>query len=366
MKENTKKWLGDIFISQVNNQRAIDSAKKRPWWVAVAMFFLGTFLPVIPLMVSQGNTYGASFMDQNYTYGYDQALAETTLQLDSNGYRLEIKEGQLLAYHNEVKLENTWTLDSNGQAKDLTPIATTHTFKDGVRNETLHVYYSDRPYSTGENTVKGLIEYVSGIKYVNNVDSIAIYNDTDEFHKQFGAYTPSFLVLYKDGAYSAIYKSGSTAVAHSSYSGFNWNNNKETTNLIADILTVDGGYINEYKTKAYVEHINNSWKEVFNVCYADQKIVSFWSISGIFYGIFFLLNIFMGFMMWLLTRGKMNPNRGLKVYTCWWISGWTCVCPGLLAMIVGFIYAPAQQIAFIVLLGLRTMWLSMRQLNPRY
>ena len=116
----------------------------------------------------------------------------------------------------------------------------------------------------------------------------------------------------------------------------------------------------------YVSKVMANWKSVANKAYDNQKVKTFWAVSGIFYGIFFGLNIFMGLMMFLLTRGKNNPNRGLRFDTCEWIAGWTCMAPGLLAMIVGFIFPAAQQIAFIVLIGLRTMWLSMRQLNPRY
>ena len=104
----------------------------------------------------------------------------------------------------------------------------------------------------------------------------------------------------------------------------------------------------------------------YNKAYNKLKNRNFWMITGIFYAIFVILNLFMGFMLWLLTRGKRNPNRGLKIHTCLSIAGWTCFMPGLLAMIFGFLIPAAQQIAFIMLIGLRTMWLAMRQLNPKY
>ena len=360
MKESTKKWLGDIFISQVKNERAIEAAKTRPWWLALIMFFIGAFLPVIPLMVTQGNTYGSYFMNQQYKYGFDQSIAEATVQLEENGYKLEINNGELLAYKDGDKLETTWT-----DSKDETPIIQLESFVDKVKTVKLAIYYSDRPYSGGEKNIKGLVTNISKKTYALGLDRVETYDSN--IHKD-GSYTPTYLVLYKTGSFASIYKTGTTTTAYSTYSGYNWKNNTNTADLIKDLLTVDGINAAEQVTTNlnYVQAINKNWSSVFDKAYADQKVISFWAVSGIFYGIFLLLNVFMGFMMWLLTRGKMNPNRGLKVYTCWWIAGWICVAPGLLAMIVGFIYAPAQQVAFIVLIGLRTMWLSMRQLNPKY
>ena len=72
----------------------------------------------------------------------------------------------------------------------------------------------------------------------------------------------------------------------------------------------------------------------------------------------------MGLLMFLLTRGKNNPNRGLTFWITCKISAWIDFTPGLLAMILGFIWPAAAGLGYIVLIGLRTMWLSMRQLNP--
>ena len=72
----------------------------------------------------------------------------------------------------------------------------------------------------------------------------------------------------------------------------------------------------------------------------------------------------MGLMLWLLTRGKNNPNRNLTIWVGVKISWWIDFTPGLLAMILGFVWSAAAGLAYIVLMGLRTMWLSMRSLNP--
>jgi hypothetical protein len=72
----------------------------------------------------------------------------------------------------------------------------------------------------------------------------------------------------------------------------------------------------------------------------------------------------MGLMMFLLTRGKRNPNRNLNFWITTKIAAWICFTPAVLAMIVGFVWSAAAGIGFIVLMGLRTMWLSMRQLSP--
>ena len=69
----------------IKNDSAIDGAKTAPWWIAVIMFIIGTFLPLIPIMVNNSKTYGAQYISST-VYGYEQGLATGAKTLKEAGY----------------------------------------------------------------------------------------------------------------------------------------------------------------------------------------------------------------------------------------------------------------------------------------
>ena len=85
-----------------------------------------------------------------------------------------------------------------------------------------------------------------------------------------------------------------------------------------------------------------------------------------YWGIYAGLTLFLGLLIFLLTRGKRNFNNYLKWYECLAISGWASFTPGLLGMIMGFILTSYAIMFFILFMGVRIMWLSMKQLSPTY
>ncbi|MCR4880242.1 MAG: hypothetical protein K5906_04740, partial [Bacilli bacterium] len=78
------------------------------------------------------------------------------------------------------------------------------------------------------------------------------------------------------------------------------------------------------------------------------------------------LTLFLGLLMFLLTRGKRNFNNYLKWYQCMCISAWAAFTPGLLGLIFGFLMPAYAIMFFILFMGVRVMWLSMKQLSPTY
>ena len=361
MKDTTKRTLKILAGSIIKNDSAIEGAKTAPWWIAVIMFVICNFLPIIPIMVNANKTYGASFVD-GYTYGYDQALMDATTQLDASGYKLEVKDHQLLAFNGGLQVTNTWEPDEYGVPKDQTPIAS---YVAKINNETtnihvLDIYYSDREFKDGAYTITKLAAIADNVKY--RVSTNDKYVDGDEVDY----YIPSYLILYKSGIYSKIYKTNTKTAAASSATFLNlsldWKNTSNM-DLLKTTLEVEGITPNKNDAR-YVAGVFNNWKDVFNTAYKYQKMIYFWAYSGLYYGIYLVLSIFMGLMMFILTRGKRNPNRNLTFWITCKISAWIAFSPAVLAMIVGFFWNAAAGIGFIVLFGLRTMWLSMRQLGP--
>ena len=366
MKSTTKRTIRNVFASLISNDAAIEGAKTAPWWIAVLFLIIGTFLPIIPIMVNTSKTYGASFVS-GYTYGYEQALAKTSLDLKLAGYEFKVQDGKLIETYNGEEQSKLWVED-----KDLTPIAS----YEGLDNagNTYHAfdfYYTDRPFSGSEKTVRNMIKNTIEKNTYYKGTTLKVSEATDEqkaAHEaaKTGTYTPSYLILYKDGLYSKIYKYYTSSAAATSYEGMDWKKLKIDTGLLEMVTTVTdiAAAPESLKNLNYVSGVLANWKTVFNKGYLNQRVKTFWFNSGLYYGIYLLLGFFMGLLMFLLTRGKNNPNRNLNLWITVKISMWIDFTPGLLAMAVGFFYSPAAGIGYIALIGIRTMWLSMRQLNP--
>lgn len=363
MKEQNKRTLKNVFLSLIKNDAAIEGAKTAPWWIAIIMFVLGTFLPVIPIMVNASKSYGAQFISGN-VYGFEQAITVAATELKDNNHALRLENNELIHYYNDEKQTTTW-YPKDGEEKpfDETPIAIYEAEYYGFKTKPFSIYYSDRPWSGGEKNIKSLIVEIEKLKYVNNMEEIYDPNLHDVNPKT-DLYTPSYIIFFKTGMYSKIYKNNSTAVGSVSYTGMNWKNSSFKNNdLLEEILTVEGMTPNARDIN-YTQAVLNNCKKVFNDSYLTQKWNTFWFNSGLYFGIYLVLGAFMGLMMFLLTRGKNNPNRGLNFWITFKISCWIDITPGILAMILGFVWSAAAGLGYIVLIGLRTMWLSMRQLNP--
>ena len=315
-------------------------------------------------MVNASKTYGASFLSSNI-YGYEQAVATCSLDLKTKGYEYKVENNQLIEYKDGIAQEITWGIpDGEEVAADLTPVSFYNTTVDGASHRSFNVFYTSRPYSGKENSVTSLVTAIEKVKYVKGTSEVYDAINFPEVNASSGTYTPSYLILYKGGIYSKIFKAGTSTAAIASYAGSDWKNHHLTdNNLLETILKVEGVEQNLLDSN-YVSGVLTNWKNVFNDSYKTQKVKSFWFSSGLYYGIYLVLGAFMGLMMFLLTRGKNNPNRNYTFWLTFKISCWCILTPAVLAMILGFIWSQAAGLGYIVLIGLRTMWLSMRQLNP--
>ena len=357
MRDTTKRTIRNLFTSIIKNDSAIEGAKTAPWWIAVILYIIGTFLPVIPIMVNNSKTYGAQYISSN-VYGYEQALATSATNLKAAGYEFKVENKALIEYYNGEAVTMTYE-EVDGVSKDEAPIYTYETNKEGVKQYAFQVYYTDRPYNKANKSVTALIKNIEARKYV--VGGEEAYN-VDTHGKKASTYIPSYLVLYRDGFTSKIYKSNSATAASSTYGGMDWKNAnfEELLTNILHVANVDPNLLDS----RYVNGVLDNFKVIANNSYKNQKQYTFWFQSGLYFGIYLALGVFMGFMLWVLTRGKNNPNRNLSVWVGIKISWWIDLTPGILAMILGFVWSAAAGLAYIVLMGLRTMWLSMRSLNP--
>ena len=148
-------------------------------------------------------------------------------------------------------------------------------------------------------------------------------------------------------------------------------NTLETTNIKNFGAVLINGTRYDHNSKPgegyelYLEGAWKQWKSFFNESYIENRNTATWQTTLLMLGIDVLLIMFMGLMVFILTRGKRNPFRIYTLWECQKISYWSTFTPGLLAMILGFIFSSYAVMFFILLLGVRVMWMSMRSLRPQ-
>ena len=349
MSPQAKRNLINVFKSIISNQSCVDGGKEAPWWIAAIFLVLSICLPVIPITVSYSQAYGSSFIS-SYNYGADRGVEKTFESLKADGYTFNITGGTL-SFNKPVSTE---------------PVAT-DIIHDSSRNTTEnpdYQYYNFMVYIT-DKTGSELTTFINVLDTTQyEVGTLNKYDETkqaqyDEKGTKF--YTPSFIVFTPSTMGMAVYKSEDTTRAGSSYGGLNWNNTAEG-DLITQVLTVDNTLVGAAKTKA----VFNNWKSVLNETYIAQKNETTLKMSLIYLGVYTGLIVFLGLMIFVLTRGKNSVYRYLNVWVCQKIAWWAAFTPAILGMILGFLMATNMigQMAFIVLLSLRIMWMSMRQLRP--
>ena len=348
MKDRTKEVLKDGFGSLINNAAAIRGAKSGPLWLTILFFVFSILLPVIPLFVSQAKTNGSSFLT-NYSYGLERYVTKLAMDLKDKNVEFGIDEGHLLS------------VTDNGNSVDFNEYGSSKPFAGYIdeisKQYNFVLYLSDATSNSEKNAVNKTIS----TKYYESGTTTILASDATNY------YLPSYMILFKNGVYVAIYQNdGINAVAYS-YNG-DFKTIKANDKCLETLLTVndkDGNLVTpSIISNDYVNGVYNNYKKFLDKSYETLKVRNTWVSSAIYLGIFFGLNVIMGFLMWLLTRGKNNPNN---YYTPWLtekVQARLALAPALITLIVGFFLTSQTMLIYIITIGMRVMWTSMKELRP--
>ena len=373
MSPKTKNILVNSFKGIISNQACIDNGKEAPWWLAILFLLFAVLIPLIPNHVAMNNTYGSSFLNSG-AFDVDRGLAKAALKLKKENKILKVEGGHLHYY------EGTTDKTPTALENDVLLYQDTSTI-DAKTEIKFTVYFSGKSGTALNNAIK---EYAKTYK----VGTTDIIESTDPDYKTTEKYIPSFMVLTPNTVRINIYKYHSTSSAASAPSGvFDWLSSpkgdlverilKPVTKIVdADKNPVYGATTDEVANNVDADHLPNDvksktygvWKGIFNEAYLKYKNNAKWKTTLIYLGVYAGLMLFLGLMVFLLTRGKNNPFNVLNFWTCQKIGYFLSFTPAVLALIVGFIFSTNMigQMAFIMLLSLRVMWASMRQLRPVY
>lgn len=347
MRSNTKSFLKDAFGSLISNDKAISAAKASPWWLTIVLFFVGIIIPIIPMTVSAANTKGSQAIT-TYSYNMDKVVPYLSYQMAKDNKQLVLDDNHEIA---------------SITADDMTPAYHYENTLTGMTE--FEIFFSSA------STEKEKTNYVKN--YCSTKHKKTVTNDEGETQEV--EYNSSFLVFFKNGSYLQLFtQDGTQAIPGSSFLG-DYKKFAAGTDLVKFLIeteanktapTTEEEILVRMGNSAETKEVFNNFKTFLNKSYANLKVKNTWLSSLIYLGVYAGLSLLMSFLIWLLTRGKANPFNYLSILVCFKIGTWCDLCPALIGLVLGFLIPKYAIMFFIMPVGLRIMYLSMKQLRPNY
>lgn len=347
--KNVKLFLKSLF----SNNACVEGGRTKPWYAALIIFFLSIIVSIVPIFVQTITKNGSDFI-KSRTYTYEIGAQRFVETLDAKELKLEVRS-----------YEGSKYLDVNQEAWDATFEATVE-----LQNHTYHVFQHKNAedlvdfevYYVNEWTNANLNEIINSVKTVDEAKGEVKWNKRSS----------TFLAIGKEEFLTYQYNLNSNSAIGNCYGDYKNLDEGFTFASLARVETKDGvlnlkdGNLNENNYSTYTSGVWNNWKGFFDKGFIYNKYQSTWRMTLLMFGVNAGITIFMGFMIWVLTRGKNNPYRIYTVFECQFIAAWTTVTPAILACGLGFLLSQFAQVIFPLLLGVRIMWLSMKTLRPAY
>jgi hypothetical protein len=341
------KTLKLIFQSLFSNGPVME-AKNQPWYVALILFFVSILFATYPTFTQINNQEGSNFLSGN-TYSIENALVLFSETLKEEDVRLVVTS----------RTEGDTTFDELNNQGDAWGSVFTATlpghptfpyFQYSVNNQVrLRVFYQ------GENS-----DETTGA-LANALLALPTGDDT----------IASFLLLGKEAVYMYVYNpaalTANTASGESYVTAFSGTYNEVPvgTNLGNFVVTdVDGNPITQSDLTLYTRVVFNRWLNFFDQSFSFTKTQLLFVQTGLTFVVNSIMALLMSVVIFIMTRGKNNPNKHFRFSSTMKIGAWSLLSPAILTLVAGALFPEFAGTAFVLFVGLRLMWLSSRYLRP--
>lgn len=357
-----------FLSSLINNRAAFESARKEKWWAAAILFLASVLIATVPTPIQSSKIKGGDI--------YSSSLYHTDVGLRKFGDALveedvDITVAEVNGRHQFVAPDFTkitdgkvFTLKNNTAGADVEIPYFSYAAPRQVGTTTqdfeyLRVYYvnDDSSFYTERYTVN-TEQYLATTLY-----NLSVATDKSNI--------TSHYIIGRDSIYIRLYNpkeiidaANDTVpvvmerVGYVSALPLNLN--------IRDFTLKDmsGNQISDTDFGYAAKHIEN-WENLINISFIPVRNQELWRTTAFNLIIFTAISLIMGVIVFITTRGKNNPNRDLKFGESFKVAMWLLPSPALITLIVGF-FVPLQwvQTIYVMTLGLRSVWLTMRTLNP--
>ena len=339
-----------ILRSLIKNDATVEGGRHHPWWIALILFFVSAVLSIVPIFVQTISKNGSDFV-ANATRNLDTSLFSFIEDAQKSDISFVIKELE----------DGSKYLESDTAKWDATYVATN---KDGY-----HCYQ----HKTADNQIDLDVFYVPDL---TNAVITSIANDAPVTNEETGEVTytkrdTSFMIFGKREMVVILYVKGNTSAVGSLYGDYknldaDYNILSSLSTVTVEDQTVTFENVTPTTFQAFKEGVWKNAKAFFDKAYLYNKGQLTWRTTLLMFGINVVLVLFMGLMIFILTRGKANPFRIYTFMECQFIAYWASLSPAILSLILGFVFSSFAQMMFALLVGVRVMWLSMKTLRPEY
>lgn len=373
-----KQTVKMLFASLFKNEAAVNGGRYQPWWIAIILFFVSTIVAVIPTMVVTGRARGSDVFS-GPQYDTDIGLVKFQQELEDKGvelaYRLNDGVYELTNSGTAFSAAFTDTIGISAVATSVQipyysynkPREKVITNSEGT-SETVYVNFEYlRVYYTGEITAT----FLSGEttitperalnNYLQRLSEVSINTNNLPNEK-----ITSYVILGKTELFMAFYNPNEVTEGNKmvrSMEGTAAELTKEFTISNFHKVDVDGAAIAPTDRNLVGKTLEN-WSSFIDVANEPIRVRSFWALSGINFFLFFTLSLFIGIIYFITTRGKYNPNRDIRFLEAMRIGAWLLPAPALLTLVIGLFMPAYAQLIYIMTLGMRTVWMSMKSVQP--
>lgn len=357
-----------FFSTLISNERCVEGGTKKPWYAAIIIAIVACLIAVIPTMVGYFSRSGASFFNSP-NYNLDTSLTEFEKALNDENVSMSIADGKMTVneadwkkvckdkdgneadhYSHFYTVKETKLVAASGSSEATVPTVEEVTYCDLV------VYFV--------NNVKladsSLFDYSKNVILAKNDPNAGI--STTET-----TWSTNLFVFGEEGFITFKKPSGTTSYAGAMQGKYDFDQKFNLKDLYKQDM-YGNEYRNAYGTLEHRNDVLESYKGFFAVSYESTKVGIAWQYTGIAFAINIGITFLYGLLIFLMTRGKKtNPFHILTFWQTQKIAYWESLAPGILSLL-GFIplFSQFAMFFYLFLMGMRTMWMSTRQLRPQY
>ncbi len=381
-----------LFKTLISNQACVDSAINHKWWVALLFFVASMGLSIIPSTVNTATTRGDNILT-NYPYSVDVGLEDFSRKLNGEVYDSTTESRSI---DSEKVVNFVISPDENGTNKlsiddtSLTNLNTyvfteklTYSLEDGTVDNYKYYEYST---TTGEYEEDNITpKKAARLRVFYIADDPATENDEAA---TFARFDPLFGIEMPDLATDHVaYKAPASLLVLGTNSFFFVKYNTAATTRAGYMNVYSGDYVNtslidgKYNLRllayadgvtdltatelSFTELASSQWLSFFENGYKTLRNRTTLVTFLVTLGMNFVLTILFGFTLWIMCRGKNNPNRHYKFHENLFMAFYASLTPAILTIIVGFMFPQIASYAFIAVMAIRLMWMSMKTFRPQ-
>lgn len=375
------KHLKLLLRSLVSNNACVEAARTREKKyniIAVVFALVALFFSVLPMTVTNLQQRGSAWVSSEITYNYKPGMYNFCRAVKDNGVALEIEPEKTLSIDDnlsKVFVSGTTSqpiLSKDKKSQMVWQYANVenyyhYTYGDETKYDSircLEVYdLTDLNDTDFNDYVTALLNNTNPWVKSDSKDPEANWLQYTQTRKdeesEWGdpvklARSTSCIFFGKKNVYGYIFQPGNSSIMGSVGGDYLSTRTGDLFGTLGVVEALDKPNPEEEVAKVWIPF----WDQVYDVTRWNNA----WRSTGIMIGVNVGVLLFMGLMVFLLTRGKNNPFRIYSFWDCQKISYYCSLMAGLIALF-GFLLKPLAMMMFVLILGVRVMWCSMRTLR---